>query len=210
MSLDITLSSALQRRLVDGLIDLHPQPWRVEPESEMLCGVVDAKKKLVLMCADESEAVELIRAAMAVTVANASADLDVDRITRLEGAAATKPKSASDLFDKLLPAALTKNPDKARALNATYGFRVTGDKGGEWTVDCTVAKPTCTRGSASPTGTGAMCAMCAIVVSDSDMMAIIKDPNMAMQLYFQGKLVVSGDPTLAMKMQQLFALVMPE
>jgi len=32
------------------------------------------------------------------------------------------------------------------------------------------------------------------------------NPQFGMQLYFAGKLKVSGDPTLAMKLQKLFAI----
>jgi hypothetical protein len=35
---------------------------------------------------------------------------------------------------------------------------------------------------------------------------MLTDPNAGMQLYFQGKLRVSGDPMLAMKLQQFFDL----
>ena len=39
---------------------------------------------------------------------------------------------------------------------------------------------------------------------------MLSDPNAGMQLYFQGKLCVSGDPMLAMKLQQLFEIVSPK
>jgi predicted lipid carrier protein YhbT len=35
---------------------------------------------------------------------------------------------------------------------------------------------------------------------------MLTDPNAGMQLYFQGRLMVSGDPMLAMKLQQLLDL----
>ena len=48
------------------------------------------------------------------------------------------PKDAQELFDNLVPEALEKYPDKANELNAIYCFKITGDGGGEWTVDLTV------------------------------------------------------------------------
>ena len=33
---------------------------------------------------------------------------------------------------------------------------------------------------------------------------MLADPNAGMQLYFQGRLMVSGDPMLAMKLQSFF------
>ena len=35
---------------------------------------------------------------------------------------------------------------------------------------------------------------------------MLSDPQAGMQLYFQGKLKVTGDPMLATKLQQFFAL----
>jgi hypothetical protein len=197
------LTDALQRRLVHGLIDLHPLPWRIgknEPAS-YLCEVVDAKKKLVLMCMSEPEAVELIDAAMILASDASNADLEMDRHARQENIVMTKPKTVAELFDTMMPAALTRDPAKARELNATYGFKIlgSGTDAGEWMIDCTAAQPTCKR-AAGP-------AQCRIQISSSDLMTIVNDPNIAIQLYFQGKLAVEGDPMLAMKLQALFSLI---
>ena len=59
---------------------------------------------------------------------------------------ATMPKDAQDLFDNLVPEGLKQYPDKARELNAIYCFKITGDGGGEWTVDTTANPPSCTKG----------------------------------------------------------------
>jgi len=109
---------------------------------------------------------------------------------------------AYTLFDDLVPAGLRQHPDKARALNATYGFKITGDGGGEWTVDCKMDPPTCSKGTGGNV-------QCAIELSHADFKTMLMDPNAAMPLYFQGKLRVSGDPMLAMKLQQLFEIVRP-
>lgn len=115
----------------------------------------------------------------------------------------TLPKDASDLFDNLVPEGLKLSPDKARALNAIYCFKITGEGGGVWTVDCTANPPSCTKGDAGR-------AQCAVEVSHADFKTMLADPNAAMQLYFQGKLRVSGDPMLAMKLQQLFEIARPK
>ena len=49
-------------------------------------------------------------------------------------------------------------------------------------------------------------AQCTIEMDHVDFMTMLGDPNAGMQLYFAGKLRVSGDPMLAMKLQGLFAL----
>lgn len=115
----------------------------------------------------------------------------------------TQPKDAQDLFNNLVPQGLKQSPGKARELNAIYCFVITGDGGGEWTVDCTSNPPSCTKGDAGK-------AQCKVELASSDFKLMLADPNVAMQLYFQGKLRVSGDPTRAMKLQQLFEIARPK
>ena len=112
---------------------------------------------------------------------------------------AQMPKDAADLFDNLVPQGLKQYPDKAREVNAIYCFKVTGEGGGEWTVDLTANPPTCGKGDGGK-------AQCTVEVSSEDFKTMLSDPNAGMQLYFQGKLRVSGDPMLAMKLQQLFEI----
>ena len=112
---------------------------------------------------------------------------------------ATMPNNASEVFDTLVPKGLETYPDKARELNAIYCFKITGEGGGEWTVDTTSNPPTCTKGDS---GKG----QCVITVTHDDFKTMLSDPQAGMQLYFQGKLQVTGDPMLAMKLQQLFDL----
>jgi putative sterol carrier protein len=109
------------------------------------------------------------------------------------------PKDAKELFDVMVPQALEKWPDKAKEVNAIYCFKITGDGGGEWTVDLTADKPTCVAGD---TGN----AQCTIEVASEDFNTMLTNPQIGMQLYFQGKLKVTGDPMLATKLQQFFSL----
>ncbi|HEX4422081.1 MAG TPA: SCP2 sterol-binding domain-containing protein [Kofleriaceae bacterium] len=116
---------------------------------------------------------------------------------------ATLPTSAQELFNNLVPEGLKNHPDKARELNAIFLFKITGDGGGEWTADLTANPPTCIPGDAGK-------AQCTITVSHDDFKTMLGDPNAGMQLYFQGKLQVAGDPMLAMKLQQLFDIARPQ
>ena len=106
---------------------------------------------------------------------------------------------AKTLFDQKLPEMLKAHPDKARELDAVYTFKISGEAGGTWTVDLKADPPTV---SAGESGT----ADCTIEVSDEDFATMLSDPNAGMQLYFTGKLKVSGNPMLATKLQQLFSL----
>ena len=112
---------------------------------------------------------------------------------------AVMPKNAKHLFDELVPAALAKYPERAKEVNAIYGFKVTGDGGGEWTVDLVNDPPTCVPGDTGK-------AQCAIEIASEDFMSMLGNPQLGMQLYFQGKLKVAGDPMLATKLQTVFQM----
>jgi putative sterol carrier protein len=109
------------------------------------------------------------------------------------------PTSASDLFDNILPASVAKNPAAAQQVGAVYVFKISGEGGGEWTVDLKSATPSISRG-VNPG------AECTIEVTNADFVSMLQNPNLGMQLFMQGKLRVSGNPMLAMKLQNLFKL----
>lgn len=106
---------------------------------------------------------------------------------------------AITLFDTKVPQALVTNADKAREIGAIYCFNITGDGGGLWTVDLAGNPPTCKTGDSGN-------AQCKIEVAHEDFKSMLSNPSLGMQLYFQGKLRVTGDPMLATKLQKLFAL----
>lgn len=109
------------------------------------------------------------------------------------------PKDAQELFNEQVPVALNKFPDKAREVNAIYCFKISGEGGGTWSVDLTADPPTCNIDESSN-------AQCTVEVAHDDFKTMLNDPQAGMQLYFQGKLKVSGDPMLATKLQQFFDL----
>ena len=109
------------------------------------------------------------------------------------------PTNASELFNDQVPKAIEKNPEKAKEIGAVYLFKITGDDGGTWTVDLASATPSCTQGDKGN-------AQCTIEVLHADFKQMLANPAMGMQLYFQGKLKVTGDPMLATKLQKLFSL----
>jgi alkyl sulfatase BDS1-like metallo-beta-lactamase superfamily hydrolase len=111
----------------------------------------------------------------------------------------TIPTSAKQLFDDLIPRGLQLHPEKAKQVNAIYAFRIKGEGGGDWVVDLTGAPPTCAPGQTER-------AQCTIEIDHSDFQQMLSDPNAGMQLYFSGKLRVTGDPMLATRLQQFFKL----
>jgi putative sterol carrier protein len=104
------------------------------------------------------------------------------------------------LFNEELPAALAKNPDQAKAIGAKYQINVSGEGGGEWFVDVSDTGPKAEKGN--PGG-----ADCTISITSEDFQKLHENPQAnGMQLFFAGKLKVTGNQMLAMKLQKLFAM----
>jgi hypothetical protein len=107
--------------------------------------------------------------------------------------------SAKEVFDTRIPEVLKKFPDKAREINASYCMKVSGDGGGEWVVDLASDPPVCKAGVMDD-------AQCTITMANEDFEAMMENPQLGMQLYFQGKLQVVGDPMLATRITKLLKL----
>lgn len=102
---------------------------------------------------------------------------------------------AKTSFEKEIPQQIAGDPNKAKTVGAIYLFKVTGDGGGTWTVNLK-DDPGVKEGDQGN-------AECTIEVSTDDWKTISENPGQAMQLYFQGKLKVSGNAMLATKLQQI-------
>ncbi|HLK37072.1 MAG TPA: SCP2 sterol-binding domain-containing protein [Polyangiaceae bacterium] len=101
------------------------------------------------------------------------------------------------LFNEDLPAALASNAEEAKALGAKYQMNITGPTGGEWSVDVTSTGPSCKPGAGA--------ADCTITISDEDFQKLVENPQQnGVQLFLTGKLKVTGNEMLAMKLQKLF------
>jgi putative sterol carrier protein len=104
------------------------------------------------------------------------------------------------LFNEVLPGAIAKNPDRAKEIGAKYQINISGDGGGSWFIDCSPSGPKAEAGN--PGG-----ADCTIDISSEDFQKLVENPQAnGMQLFFSGKLKVSGNQMLAMKLQKLFEL----
>ena len=101
------------------------------------------------------------------------------------------------LFNETLPAALTKNAEEAKLIGAKFQMNITGPTGGEWNIDVTATGPACKAGTGE--------ADCTISITDEDFQKLVENPQAnGMQLFFSGKLKVTGNQMLAMKLQKLF------
>lgn len=100
-------------------------------------------------------------------------------------------------FGTRLPQKIAANPDKAKAIGAVFLFKINGDGGGVWTVDCK-NEPGVTEGDKGG-------ADCTLELSADDWKTISDNPGAAMNLFFTGKLKVTGNAMLATKLQQILA-----
>jgi len=110
------------------------------------------------------------------------------------------PKDAVELFEVRIPRALAADPERASEVDAVYCFKISGPNGGEWTVDLTSEPPRVISGDAGG-------AQYTVEIGSEDFGTMLGSPQLGMELYFQGKLKVSGDPLLASKLEEFFALV---
>ena len=104
------------------------------------------------------------------------------------------------LFNEELPAALQKNAEAAKQIGAKYQINISGEGGGEWYIDVSDTGPKAEKGNPGN-------ADCTISISTEDFQKLHENPQAnGMQLFFSGKLKVTGNQMLAMKLQKLFQL----
>ncbi len=98
-------------------------------------------------------------------------------------------------FTTRLPNKVSGDPEKAKAIGAVFVFKINGEGGGTWTIDC--KNDIGVREGADPA------ADCTLELAAEDWKTISENAGAAMQLYFTGKLKVSGNAMLATKLQQI-------
>jgi hypothetical protein len=106
------------------------------------------------------------------------------------------PVDIPKLFNEQLPAVLQKNAVEARSINATYQMHITG--AGSWHLDLTSSGPLVTPGEKP--------AECTVTIAADDFQKLQDNPASGVQLFFSGKLKVSGNQLLGVKLQKLFSL----
>jgi putative sterol carrier protein len=100
------------------------------------------------------------------------------------------------IFEEELPKRLQASPEKSKALNAVVQFKITGANGGEWVADLTKTPGEVRAG----TDAGAKCTL---TVADQDWVDIWNKKLNAQMAFMGGKLKVSGDMSMALKLGTL-------
>jgi putative sterol carrier protein len=109
-------------------------------------------------------------------------------------------ESAAEFFEKFETRA-TENVEAATAPNAIYQFVITGDGGGEWSMDLTKGKTSDFVDQGTHASPGAT-----ITVSAEDWLGMLNGSLNPMQAFMSGKIKIDGDMTLAMSLQQVMNL----
>ena len=100
-------------------------------------------------------------------------------------------------FSEKIPNKIQADPEASKAIGAVFLFKISGDDGGTWTVNLKDDLGVKEGEHGEPDVT--------LELSDEDWATISDDPQAAMNLFFQNKLKVSGNPMLATKLQQILA-----
>ncbi|MDP8221860.1 MAG: SCP2 sterol-binding domain-containing protein [Candidatus Lernaella stagnicola] len=103
--------------------------------------------------------------------------------------------SVNEVFENMATK-MAADPSKVENINAVYQFNVTGDDGGEWHVDLTGDAPAVASGPAES-------ANCTVTVTDEDLLAIIDGSLNPQMAFMTGKVKISGDMSLAMKLGKI-------
>jgi len=104
----------------------------------------------------------------------------------------------ADLLTYHFPRKLASNPAKYQAIGVTFQINITGPGGGAWNIDATPTGPRVVLGVGP--------ADVAITISEPDAQKLLQNPALnSVALFFSGRLKVTGNKMLAMKLHTLFS-----
>lgn len=110
------------------------------------------------------------------------------------------PTSVKDFFERRVPDALRRHPERAQEVAATFLFKIAGAEGGTWTADLVSSPAVCHAGTVGQP-------QCTIEASDEDFRSLIDGgTTVAMQLFLSGRLKVGGDPMLISRLLGLLQM----
>lgn len=106
----------------------------------------------------------------------------------------------SEIFERINKN-VAENPEKATSIDAMFQFDLSGDSGGVWTIDLRsgAEAPHVTEGGSDDSNV-------TISMTDDDFNGIFDGSVNPMQAFMMGKIKVSGDMGLAMKLQNILSL----
>ena len=108
-------------------------------------------------------------------------------------------RDARELFEEQVPRVLAQHTERAREVDAVFCFKITGEGGGEWTVDLTSDPPSCRAGDSGS-------AQCTLEVAHEDFKTMFTDPQAGTALLFANRLKVTGDASVVRRIREFFEL----
>lgn len=105
--------------------------------------------------------------------------------------------SAREYFESRVPQILQSKGEVVAAINAVYEFQITGDGGGVWTLNLKTNPPSIQEGSAQEPD-------CTVIMENDYFVQMIRGELKAQLAFLSGKLKVTGNMGLALKLTALF------
>lgn len=101
-------------------------------------------------------------------------------------------------FTEVIPAKIARDPARSRAVGGVFVFRISGEGGGVYTVNLKDDIGVVEGESTSDPD-------CLLELSNEVWRQMSDTPTQAMQFYFDGKLKVTGNVVLALKLQPVIS-----
>lgn len=98
-----------------------------------------------------------------------------------------------EYFEVKVPENLKSKGDAVTSINAVYEFQISGPNGGTWTLDLT------TPGGAVSSGSSGK-ANCTVIMEDENFVNMVSGQLNAQMAFMTGKLKVTGNMGLALKL----------
>jgi putative sterol carrier protein len=105
--------------------------------------------------------------------------------------------TAREYFEERIPDVLQERGERLRNIGAVYEFQITGDSGGIWTLDLKNEPVTIEEKGANE-------ADCTVVMQDASFVEMINGELKPQMAFLTGKLKVTGNMGLALKLTMLF------
>lgn len=105
--------------------------------------------------------------------------------------------TAREYFEKIVPELLTTKKEILTRIAASYEFQITGDHGGTWTLDLKQDPPALTE-------EGSGTADCTVIMEDEHFANMVTGTLKPQMAFLTGKLKVTGNMALALKLTALF------
>lgn len=104
--------------------------------------------------------------------------------------------TCQEIFEKRIPERLAKKPELPKKINEAFQFKLTGDGGGDWYIDLTKESDFTAAGEKADAGV-------TVTMTATDFIALVEGTLNPQMAFMSGKLKVSGNMALALKLQEI-------